>query len=921
MRPLKLTIAGFGPYAGFQELDFTKLNSRGLYLITGDTGAGKTTIFDAITFALYGEASGQGREPSMLRSKYARPEDPTYVELTFDYGGQVYALRRNPEYERPKKIGTGTTKEDANANLTYPDGRVVSGTKEVTAAVRDIIGLSREQFSQVAMIAQGDFRTLLQANTEQRQRIFRDIFQTGRYVTLQKELNLQASELKGQLDQFRFSARQYMGGILWQEDSLLAPQVEQARNGEMLTDRVLELLESLLSQDQQTQQELDEKLTDTQKELEQLTARLTQAAGFQQAQQALEAQEHNYARLSQQLTQAQTELDRAGESLPQQEAMGKQIAALELLLPDFDELENLAKELAQKEQQQNRLQKNQQTALEHRATLIEQLNSLHLEYKSLETVAVEKEKQTAQRQQLLDRLEVYRSLSNAMAALDAQRRQVEKKQALYLAAAEKAQALSQEYDRMNRAFLDEQAGILALGLTSGLPCPVCGSTEHPAPAAVSQSAPTENEVKKARAACEQARESAQQASSEASRQKGILATAEENLHTELAQWLPGTAPEQAADTLALEQADITARLSDLDRTLAELTQKQTRRSTLEARIPTQEAALAQSEAELTAARETLAVLSGSIEALREQLKERKARLGGGDRASVLNEKASLENQVAQLKAAQLKAQQEHSRCKEALATAEGTIAQLKQQLSNGVREDISQLEQDKQALASQRTRLLTLQKELHARLTANTAARDNIARTAQHTTELDARYRWINALANTANGKVSGKDKVMLETYIQTTYFDRILERANLRLRKMSGGQYDLKRRKNAANKKGQSGLELDILDHINTTERSVNTLSGGEAFLASLALALGLSDEVQASTGIRLDTLFVDEGFGSLDSEALSKAYHTLDSLTEGNRLVGIISHVQELKERIDQQIIVTKAPTGASTASIRTE
>ena len=184
--------------------------------------------------------------------------------------------------------------------------------------------------------------------------------------------------------------------------------------------------------------------------------------------------------------------------------------------------------------------------------------------------------------------------------------------------------------------------------------------------------------------------------------------------------------------------------------------------------------------------------------------------------------------------------------------------------------------------------------------------------------DLESRYAWMKALSDTANGNITGKDKIMLETYIQTTYFDRILERANVRLRKMSGGQYDLKRRAEADNKKSQSGLELDIIDHINATERSVNTLSGGEAFLASLALALGLSDEVQMATGIRLDTLFVDEGFGSLDSEALSKAYLTLAGLTEGNRLVGIISHVAELKEKIDRQIVVKKELSGGSRATI---
>ena len=231
---------------------------------------------------------------------------------------------------------------------------------------------------------------------------------------------------------------------------------------------------------------------------------------------------------------------------------------------------------------------------------------------------------------------------------------------------------------------------------------------------------------------------------------------------------------------------------------------------------------------------------------------------------------------------------------------------------------VETLLQEKGSLTDTKRDTTSALQTLHTRLSTNASARDNIARKAEETDALEEEYTWIKALSETANGTVHGKDKIMLETYIQTTYFDRILERANIRLRKMSGGQYDLKRRRTAGNKQSQSGLELDIIDHINTTERSVNTLSGGEAFLASLALALGLSDEVQHSTGIRLDTLFVDEGFGSLDSEALSKAYSALAGLTEGNRLVGIISHVAELKERIDRQIVVKKHRDGGSYATV---
>ena len=283
------------------------------------------------------------------------------------------------------------------------------------------------------------------------------------------------------------------------------------------------------------------------------------------------------------------------------------------------------------------------------------------------------------------------------------------------------------------------------------------------------------------------------------------------------------------------------------------------------------------------------------------------------------ERKALQSKLLTLKKTLEEAETLVSRSKELLAGTRSALEQLRAQLAEGTEEDLPSLQSRKNELTDEKTAITTQQKTIHARMTANGAAREKIAEKSARMEALEQRYAWLKALSDTANGTVSGKDKIMLETYIQTTCFDRILARANLRLQKMSGGQYDLKRRRSAAGLRSQSGLELDIVDHINATERSVNTLSGGEAFLASLALALGLSDEVQMSTGIRLDTLFVDEGFGSLDSEALAKAYSTLAGLTEGNRLVGIISHVNELKERIDRQIQVTKTRDGGSSARIR--
>ena len=291
MRPLKLTIAGFGPYAGVQALDFEALGSSGLYLITGDTGAGKTTIFDAITFALFGEASGDNRQPGMLRSKYAKAEDPTYVELTFAYDGKEYTVKRNPEYERAKTRGTGTTKQAADAVLTCPDGHVVTKLKDVDKSVREIIGLTREQFSQVAMISQGDFRKLLQADTKERQKIFRDIFGTGLFFTLQNQLKEKASQVRDQKDQAVRSIQQYIGGMVCDADSPLSVDVRKAKAGELPIVDVMALFETLLLADRDTEAQLEARLSETETELDRISALLTQAESCAAAKKSLAEQE------------------------------------------------------------------------------------------------------------------------------------------------------------------------------------------------------------------------------------------------------------------------------------------------------------------------------------------------------------------------------------------------------------------------------------------------------------------------------------------------------------------------------------------------------------------------------------------------------------------------------------------------------
>ena len=918
MRPLKLKMVGFGPYAGVQELDFDRLGSSGLYLITGDTGAGKTTIFDAITFALFGEASGNNRDSSMLRSKYAKEDMPTRVELTFAYSGKVYTVTRNPTYERAKIKGTGTTTKPAGAELTYPDGSQVTKNGEVDAAIREIIGLTREQFSQIAMISQGDFRKLLQAETSERQKIFRDIFKTDFYVMLQNQLKEKAGEIRGQRDQASQSIRQYINGVTCDEDSVYALDAQKAKNGELPVTEVIELFRTLLEQDRQAELTLEAELAAAEKELEQITSQLTQAEAYEAAKTVLAERVAEEAALSAQLEIARDALSAAQETVPEQEGMQSRITETELLLPSYDELEAYRAARAAAQAELAKAQTTQENAVKEKNDLTTEITGLRTEQKDLADVSAEKEKLAAQLQQLGDRQKQFVDFLSGMEGLAREQAELAKRQEGYLKAEEASSELLREYEVKERAFLREQAGIMASGLTAGMACPVCGSVEHPRLAVLAEDAPTEADVKAAKAEYDRAQDKTKKASNEAQKLKGTVGTTEEILAKELDSLIPGISLADGAKAAEEQENLLAVQIEGLNVQIVALTKKMARREELDVLLPKKELLLRAAEETITVKTAEIASLTAKAESSEAQIHALRNKLAFPDKAAAEAEISALRAESDKLRQNLQTVETAHNQCKENLAGVRGTIEQLHKQLEGGVDIDTVQLRTKKDEYAAQKTVVMAKQKIVHTRISANETALQGVSAKAAEVERLDKKYVWMKALSDTANGSVSGKDRVMLETYIQTTYFERILARANIRLQKMSGGQYDLKRREEADNKKSQSGLELDIIDHINTTERSVNTLSGGEAFLASLALALGLSDEVQMSTGIHLDTLFVDEGFGSLDSEALSKAYNTLAGLTEGNRLVGIISHVAELKEKIDKQIVVKKEKTGESRAEI---
>lgn len=918
MRPLKLTLCAFGPYAGRTVLELDRLGRQGLYLICGDTGAGKTTLFDAITFALYGEPSGQTRENSMLRSQYAAPETPTEVELVFSCGEKTYRVRRSPEYRRPARRGGGTVTQRAEAELEYPDGRLVTRWREVTAAVNAIIGLDRNQFARIAMIAQGDFLKLLLASTEERKAIFRQLFQTAPYQRLQERLKAESGALATQCEQLRAGLRQYLSGIDCPEEHPLAPQAERARSGELPVAEAEDLLSRLLREDEQARDDRQAELEQAEQALAAVNARLGQAEGQERLREALRRTEESLARRQAELDGLETAWQAEQARAPEREALARQIAQAEGLLPRYDELERTRGQLARLSKeaaaQARALRQNEETQRRRRDALETrraELDGLRESGGARERLAARREQLTA-RQKSLDELD---ALLRAAAELEAA---LARAQADYRAAADRADRAREDYGQANRAFLDGQAGLLAESLREGEPCPVCGSRSHPAPAGRAQQVPTEARLKALRQASERAGKDAAEASAGAARLAGQLAAGRQTLAARCSDLL-GCPPEAAETRLPQARRESTAELRETEQALAAEEAKLRRRAELERALPGEEKALRALEEELLSADLALALLEQDRERTASALETLAAQLPHPDRRTAQEELARLRRRQTDMQQALQRVQDARQDARTACDTLRGQREGYQAQLRGAPAIDAAAERTHQAEYTARKDACTAALQALAARLRQNTAALEGIRRQSGALEEAERRWSWVRALSNTANGNLPGKEKLMLETYVQAACFERVLARANTRFLTMSDGQYELVRRTEAENNRSQSGLELDVIDHYNGTRRSVKSLSGGESFLASLALALGLAEEVQSEAGgVRLESMFVDEGFGSLDEDALAQAMRALADLTEGERLVGVISHVAELRERIDRQIVVTKARSGGSRAEI---
>lgn len=1048
MRPIRLTMSAFGPYAGAETVDFTQLGTSGVFLITGDTGAGKTTIFDAISYALYGEATGEDRSATRYyRSDYASGETETFVDFTFEHAGRTYRIVRNPSYEVRKKRGTGTRRTLEKARLERGSDTPISGNRDVNRAVREILRIDFRQFKQICMIAQGEFRKVLNADSKERTEILQQIFMTQGYRKMGEILKDRISTCRRGLDETQRSLVQYFGGAESGPESSCAQQLDDLQK-ETASVRwagdvqdMTQLLQNLIAEDHELDRRLEGEEQQKAKEAADLQAEYALAESGNQLLDRLDREREKQAQL---LTQ-KPEMDAVRMRLGRMKtATGKVKPLYDVRIQEQERLDRL---VSGSEQAQVQLKQKQEAAEQAKAAADEaashekEVSKLQLEAadmrkqepkyrereavrkalsadiqkkekwtkaiedagRSLDTLGKEiagcEEQQAALRDAdthlakekirlhtlKQERDNCYGICTVDLPGLDAQKKELTELQKHYRRAQEAFQTASNAVGEAERRLDDCRAGLLAESLKEGEPCPVCGSPHHPHPAVLPAEHITEEQLEKLKAKEERARKKKDAALQAASEANASCSGAEQNLQRRVAEELSrvrdlgltvseNTDIQAAADFLESEigisekkvreltgqtrervriekkiqedrgkQLDLQEALNqyraDLTKLAGAIAEEQTRlhavedlpfetpqeaaaqREKRERRIKAIHTRIEQTRTRAQQCEQEEAAAKAALQTLLEQrqIQEKTAQeaetafqngmqKNGFENEPEFRQYCSTEKEIEAVR----KKIREYE---DAVQSGGAALSALEKSAGNSTRKDLQELKARLESAQKEYKRVQELRSQARQREKNNRSVLQNIEKQARRSQEQQAYLGTLSGLGDLVNGKITGRAKTTLEQYVQMSGFDSIVAAANRRLLPMSEGQYELCRHIVPADSRDKTALALDILDNFTGKKRPVGTLSGGESFMASLSLALGLSDRITSDAGgIRIDTMFIDEGFGTLDEKALEDALDMLTSLSTGGKLVGIISHREELRERIPKKLIVTKTKEGSS-------
>lgn len=1024
MKPLEITVSAFGPYAGSVQIPLSKLGEQGIFLITGDTGAGKTTLFDAICFALFGEVSGSNREVDSLRSDFASPSTKTFVDLTFSHRGETYRILRNPAYLRPKKSGEGTTKETADATLWYPDGSVVSGAEKVKKAAETLLGIDAKQFKQIAMIAQGEFLKLLYADSVERGAIFRRVFHTDFYLAFQKKLKELEKENRTAFEDSGKRLLTYLSqcGIEETDENTLLQRAEQ-----FLTEAEAEYEKAeniWLQQEKEIAVKEEERLKiaakkadgentnhlldalekarkDHQTLLEEESTQLAKKEELQKQRRAVDyvqpkaldwkqkkdAADRLELRLKELQGQEQKEKEELQNRIEQENALEPlrgqlendraEAAKKEDRLKDFEAKEQAAKEITN---QQTEIQKTtaQKEKLEaNQTTLEKRLEDLRQQESQLPVIQQRLSVLEQAKTHLQEQKELLKETRDAVQDGLKVKKELEKIQSDYQTAKEKWEQAKAVADQAERDYLDAQAGILAETLTEGMPCPVCGSVHHPAKAVRPAKAPTQAEWNRLREVEKTEREKTETLSKQSGEKSISLEHFRDNVRNGLKK-LGLEKPSQMQElavSLQTEESKLDTDLKETKKQEKELLkvpdelekareEQQNLQNSLDKTdtlLRQQESALSQKKGEFNQLVQrigegTLAEAQAEWKKLCAAIKEKEEALQDAANKKQQAEKALASTQALvqqteknfkescdakeQAKDTFLKTLEEQQfkdkadfanslvpreileQAEEknrayfvALQTSKQNLENKQTEAAGKTYQDLTELEERMKRLGVEKEELQNKVQEQKALWQTRKKAAESAWKELQAWKKAEKDYLPIVELSKTANGELAQKDKIAFEQFVQGFYFDRILAAANLRFAEMTNGRYHLRRAEVAANKRSQSGLELEVMDYFTGKARGVKSLSGGEAFKASLSLALGLSDLIQQTAGgVEIKAMFIDEGFGALDEESREQAVRILQQLSYGDRMVGIISHVTELKESIEKKLIVKKSSRGST-------
>lgn len=871
MKPLKLVMSGFGPYADKTTIDFENLCDNGIFLITGDTGAGKTTIFDGISYALYGEVSGgdDRKKAKSLRSDYASATTPTYVEYTFLHKGKHYIVKRNPEYYRAAKNNEEKlVKENPNAELKIIETEdVFAGTTEVNDAIFSILGLTREQFSQTMMIAQGDFMKILNCPTKERRELFTKLFDTQKFYDIQTILKTMYDECKEQRENSNRDINNSFARINVDSEYENYDDLNRYLENAVNIDKVIELLSEYLKTNKEKEEKVKANIDSFTVENNKLIEAINSGKNIN----------NSFDKLTLLKNRKNDEIDKAKDSIKEDEIVFKKannaskIEKYESsLLTIQNSINNYNKEL-------------------HEKTLdLEDINSklpaLDKAYKESEkNYNDENSKITLKIKELTDAINYLKDRSTLKDTLKKALDKLEKSQKNY-------DTKNNEYVLLRDTYYANEYGIIASSLEEGQPCPICGSIEHPRLAKLENKAISKEEL-----------DNAENSKNEALNLLNVADASHKVASTKLEE-----------NTKLLNNADVSP-----DEDINELL---TKCSTLENKLNEIKKAYDNNKKEYDSLNTKSKQLSATVDQINKNIIESN------------NQKLDAETKFNDaLKQYSFKDKDEYvnskldneqltnldKRINDFYSNEKSLIDQinaLEDELKGKERKDISKLEEQASSNNDKLDELRNIYSRISQTNSENSKELKILKDLFAKTQNQDNKYMIVEDLYLNVSGQKSATVKLSFESYVQQYYFEQVVVAANKRLNVLTNGMFVLRPRQEAKNKQSQSGLDLEVLDRLTGSWRDVSTLSGGESFMASLALALGLSDVVQAkSGGIRMDSMFIDEGFGTLSENVLNQAMEMLDNLSDGKRLIGVISHVDALKQRIDKKIITNKTNCGS--------